>query len=183
MASLQDQLLKAGLTTKQKARQANSDKRKKNKQKRSGVEIEASLQEKIKQDLVKTQQEKQAKDQALNEDKKQQLEKKEQKLRIQQILQHHQIKNGTGESEYNYTFDNKIKKLYLDAVTHRALVNGRLALCGQDEVTYIVTSETAAKLAELDASVVLLQNEKVQSEQVEEDDPYADYQIPDDLMW
>ena len=37
MASLQDQLLKAGLTTKQKARQANSDQRKKNKQKRSGV--------------------------------------------------------------------------------------------------------------------------------------------------
>ena len=31
MASLQDQLLKAGLTTKQKSRQANSDMRKKNK--------------------------------------------------------------------------------------------------------------------------------------------------------
>ncbi|MDG1751407.1 MAG: DUF2058 domain-containing protein [Thalassotalea sp.] len=183
MASLQDQLLKAGLTTKQKARQANSDKRKKNKQKRSGVEMEASLQEKIKQDLVKTQQDKQAKDQALNEEKKQQREKKEQKLRIQQILQHHQIKNCNGETVYNYTFDSKIKKLYLDAVTHRALVNGRLALCGQDEVTYIVTCETAAKLAELDTTVILLQNEKVQSDHVEEDDPYADYQIPDDLMW
>jgi uncharacterized protein YaiL (DUF2058 family) len=183
MASLQDQLLKAGLSTKQKARQANSDKRKKNKQKRSGVEIEASLQETIKQDLILTQQDKQAKDQALNEEKKQQREKKEQKLRIQQILQHHQIKNCHGETEYNYTFDSKIKKLYLDTVTHRALVNGRLALCGQDEVTYIVTSETAGKLAELDSSVILLQNEKIQSEQIEEDDPYADYQIPDDLMW
>ena len=183
MASLQDQLLKAGLTTKQKTRQANSDKRKKNKQKRSGVDIETSLQEKIKQDLAKAQQEKQAKDQALNEEKKQQLEKKEQKLRILQILQHHQLKNCTGESEYNYTFDNKIKKLHLDEVTHRALVNGRLALCGQDEITYIVTSETAEKLAELDASVILLKNEKVQSAEVEDDDPYADYQIPDDLMW
>jgi uncharacterized protein YaiL (DUF2058 family) len=38
MATLQDQLLKAGLTTKQKARQANADSRKKNKQKRSGVQ-------------------------------------------------------------------------------------------------------------------------------------------------
>jgi uncharacterized protein YaiL (DUF2058 family) len=183
MASLQDQLLKAGLTTKQKARQANSDKRKKNKQKRSGVEVEASLQEKIKQDLVKSQKEKQAKDNALNEDKKQQLEQKEQKLRIQQILQHHQIKNCNGETEYNYTFEHKIKKLYLDAITHRALVNGRLALCGQDDVTYIVTSETAAKLAELDSKVILLQNEKIESDTVDEDDPYADYQIPDDLMW
>lgn len=183
MASLQDQLLKAGLTTKQKARQANTDKRKKNKQKRSGVAVESSLQEKVQQDLAKSQQNKQAKDAALNAEKKQQQSEKEQKLRILQILQHHQIKNVSGEAEYNYTLDNKIKKLYLDEVTHRALVNGRLALCGQDQVTYIVTSETAAKLAELDANVVLLQNEKVVAESVDEDDPYADYQIPDDLMW
>lgn len=183
MASLQDQLLKAGLTTKQKARQANSDKRKKNKQKRSGANVEVSLQEKVKQDLAKTQQEKKLKDNALNDEKKKQLATKEQQLRIIQILEHHQIKSGQGELEYNYTFNDKIKKLYLDAITHKALVNGRLALCGQEDITYIVTSETAAKLAELDPDVILLKNEKIIEEQVDEDDPYADYQIPDDLMW
>lgn len=73
MASLQDQLLKAGLTTKQKARQANSDKRKKNKQKRSGANVKVSLQEKVKQDLAKTQQEKKLKDNALNDEKKNNL--------------------------------------------------------------------------------------------------------------
>jgi uncharacterized protein YaiL (DUF2058 family) len=30
---------------------------------------------------------------------------------------------------------------------------------------------------------VLVQNDKALDEQVNEDDPYADYQIPDDLMW
>jgi len=183
MASLQEQLLKAGLTTKQKARQANTDKRKKNKKKRSGVEIEASLQEKVKQDLVKSQQEKTAKDSALNAQQQQQRAEKELALRIQQILQHHQIKSSQGEVEYNYTFNNKVKKLYLDSITHRALVNGRLALCGQDDITYIVTSETADKLATLDESVLLLQNEKIDTEEIEADDPYADYQIPDDMMW
>ncbi len=183
MASLQDQLLKAGLTTKQKTRQANSDKRKKNKQKRSGVAHGASLQEQVKQDLVQSKENKKAKDNALNEDKKQQLAKKEQGLRIKQILEHHQLKNVAGESEYNYTFDSKIKKLSIDAQTHKALVNGRLALCGLNEVTFIVTSETAAKLAELDSKVILVQNDKVEDDTPEEDDPYADYQIPDDLMW
>ncbi len=183
MASLQEQLLKAGLSTKQKARQANSDKRKKNKQKRSGVAVDASLQEQVKQDLAKTVQEKHAKDAALNAQMQQQLAEKEQKLRIQQILQHHQIKNTAGEATYNYTFDNKIKKLYLDDMTHKALTNGRLALCGLDDVSYIVTRETAAKVAELDETIILLQNDKVESEQIDEDDPYADYQIPDDLMW
>jgi len=183
MASLQDQLLKAGLTTKQKARQANTDKRKKSKQKRSGVNVEASLQEKIKQDLVKQQEEKQAKDAALNAEKKQALAAKEQHLRMLQILQHHQLKRIDGENEYNYTFDNIIKKLFIDDKTHKAIVNGRLALCGLDDVTYVVTTETATKLAELDEKVILLQNDKSTDEDIDEDDPYAEYQIPDDLMW
>jgi uncharacterized protein YaiL (DUF2058 family) len=183
MASLQDQLLKAGLTTKQKTRQANTDKRKKSKQKRSGVEVGSSLQEQVKQDLAKSQQEKLAKDTALNEEKKQQLASKESILRIQQILEHHQIKNVAGETEYNYTFNSKIKKLFVDPVTHKALVNGRLAVCGLLENSYLVTAETAEKVSNLDANVILVQNDKVDSDVVEADDPYADYQIPDDLMW
>jgi uncharacterized protein YaiL (DUF2058 family) len=183
MASLQDQLLKAGLTTKQKARQANTSQRKTNKQKRSGVAKDESLQDQVKQDLAKAQKEKLAKDAALNEEKKQQLANKEKTLRIQQILEHHQIKNVNGETEYNFTFNSKIKKLFVNALTHRALVNGRLAVCGLMEQSYLVTAETAAKLATLDPSVILVQNDKVESDEVAADDPYADYQIPDDMMW
>ena len=183
MASLQEQLLKAGLTTKQKTRQANSDKRKKNKQKRSGVEHGASLQEQVKQDLALSIADKLAKDSALNEVKKQELASKEQKLRIKQILEHHQLTGVSGDSDYNYTFNNKVKKLALNTITHKALVNGRLALCGLNETTYLVTSETAAKIADLDTSIVLVQNDKVETEEADENDPYADYQIPDDLMW
>ena len=183
MASLQDQLLKAGLTTKQKTRQANSAKRKKNKQQRSGVEHGASLQEQVKQDLALSKAEKLAKDTALNEAKNSELAQKEQQLRIKQILEHHQLTGVNGESDYNYTFNNKVKKLALDTITHKALVNGRLALCGLNETTYLVTSETAEKVAELDKSLILVQNDKVEAEETDENDPYADYQIPDDLMW
>ena len=187
MASLQDQLLKAGLSTKQKARQANSDTRKKNKQKRSGVAHGDSLQEKVQQDLAQSKAEKQAKDNALNEDKKLKLAEKEQTLRIKQILVHHQIKNVFGDHEYNYTFASKIKKLSVNAITHKSLVNGRLALCGLEQdgedITYLVTSETAEKVATLDESIILVQNDKIESEMLDEDDPYADFQIPDDLMW
>jgi uncharacterized protein YaiL (DUF2058 family) len=183
MASLQDQLLKAGLTTKQKTRQANADKRKKNKQQRSGVEHGASLQEQVKQDLALSKADKLAKDSALNGVKNSDIAKKEQQLRIKQILEHHQITGVRGDSEYNYTFNKKVKKLALDVTTHKALVNGRLALCGLNETTYLVTSETAAKVAELDNTLILVQNDKVATEEANENDPYADYQIPDDLMW
>jgi len=183
MASLQEQLLKAGLTTKQKARQANSDNRKKNKQQRSGVKHDLSLQEKVKQDLVTSKNEKAKKDAELNAKKQQQLAEKETHLRIMQILQHHQLSKINGETEYNYTFNNKVKKLLVDAVTHRALVNGRLAVCGADDKTYVVTFETAEKIATLDSSVILVQNDKVEVDSVDDNDPYAEFQIPDDLMW
>ena len=183
MASLQEQLLNAGLTTKQKTRQANADKRKKNKQQRSGVQHEASLQEQVKQGLSQSKLEKKDKDNALNNNKKQQVAKKEEVLRIKQILTYHHINHPVGDHVYNYTFGSKIKKLSLDQITHKALVNGRLSLCGLADITYIVTRETAEKLAELDSSIILVQNDKLIETQITEDDPYADYQIPDDLMW
>lgn len=183
MASLQDQLLKAGLTTKQKARQANTDTRKKNKQKRSGVEHDLTLQQKVKQDLANANAEKAKKDAELNAAKNKKLAEKETNLRILQILQHHQLTHINGETEYNFTFNNKVKKLFVDTVTHKALINGRLALCGLHDKTYIVTTETAEKLACLDAAVVIVQNDKVESDTIDADDPYAEFQIPDDLMW
>lgn len=182
MASLQEQLLKAGLTTKQKARQANTEKRKKNKQKRSGVKVEASLQEQVKQDLVNAKQAKQDKDMQLNAEKKEALAKKEHVLRIQQILEHHQVTGINGDKEYNYNFDGKVKKLAVDEKSYDAIVSGRLAICGIDEKSYVVTAQTANKLAELDEKVVLVLNENT-AEEIDEDDPYAEFQIPDDLMW
>ncbi|WP_448563545.1 DUF2058 domain-containing protein [Thalassotalea ganghwensis] len=183
MASLQEQLLKAGLTTKQKARQANTDQRRKNKQKRSGAQVDASLQEQIKQDLEKAKQEKLSKDKALNEERKKQLAEKELHHRILQILNSHHITPEQGDAVYNYSFNGVIKKLELDEKTHKALVDGRLALCGLDETTYLVTSETADKVASLAPEVLLVKNDRVEDDAADEDDPYAQYQIPDDLMW
>lgn len=183
MASLQDQLLKAGLTTKQKTRQANTDQRKKKKQSRSGVDHGQSLQEQVKQDLEKSKQEKAKKDTALNAEKNAQIAQKENHLRILQTLQHHQLKRINGETEYNYTFNSKVKKLFVDPITHRALINGQLAICGLDDTTYVVTSETAEKVATLNDKIILVQNDKVESDSVDKDDPYAEFQIPDDMMW
>lgn len=183
MSSLQDQLLKAGLTTKQKARQANSDKRKRAKQKRSGKAVDATLQEQVQQDLQKAASEKKAAELAKVKIQQAEKEQKELDLRIAQILNHHSLKDFEGENAYNYTFENKIKKLFVNDKTQQALINGRLAICGHQEGVYVVTSETAQKLATLKASVVVLLNDAVASDEVEEDDPYAEYQIPDDLMW
>lgn len=182
MASLQEQLLKAGLTTKQKARQANTQKRKTKKQKLSGVAVEESLQEKVQQELAKSKAEKQARDAELNAKKQTELAEKEKHNRLLQILQHHQVKGVEGDVAYNYTFGSVVKKIFIDEKTQTALINGRLALCGLDDTSYLVTAETAEKVSLIDDTVILLKNVKIEDE-LEQDDPYAEFQIPDDLMW
>lgn len=182
MSSLQDQLIKAGLSNKHKARQANSDKRKKNKQKRSGQSVEQSLQEKVQIELKQKQQQDKEKQQALAKAEATKREQKELYHRIKQILMHRQVPVQDGEIAYNYTDGNTVKKFWVDEKTQQALVNGVLALCVLDEQTFVVTAETAEKLNTLDDSVVKVKNEKSE-DVIDEDDPYAEYQIPDDLMW
>ena len=45
------------------------------------------------------------------------------------------------------------------------------------------TKEAAEKLIAIDASVLVSLHEKVDISAVEEDDPYAEFAVPDDLIW
>lgn len=51
-----------------------------------------------------------------------------------------------------------------------------------DQKYELVPLKVAEKIRELDASVVIALHVP-EKKPVAEDDPYADYQIPDDLMW
>ena len=179
MASLQDQLLKAGLANKQSANKIRSEKRKKNKAvRKKQVEADTSLQDEI--DAKKQQQA--AVDAAKNAVIKQALDKKSEQGKIKQMIAQLHIKDYEGELEYNYALDGKIKRLLLNDVNHNALVKGRITICHFDDVIYLLPTLAADKIAAVDEQYIVLQNDN-QPTEVDEDDPYADFQIPDDLMW
>ncbi|EKZ6239024.1 DUF2058 family protein, partial [Klebsiella pneumoniae] len=46
----------------------------------------------------------------------------------------------------------------------------------------IIPAVVAEKIAQRDASSIVLHSALSQDEQ-DEDDPYADFKVPDDLMW
>jgi len=179
MASLQDQLLKAGLANKQSAKQARSEKRKKNKAVRKNQEqADTSLQDTI--NAEKTQQAQ--RDLEKNQVIKAELDKKSAQGKVKQMIEQLHIKDFSGELEYNYVSQNKVKKLLLDEMTHNALVKGRLSICALNDTVYLLPSIAAEKIAEVDDSYILLMNDN-EPVAVDEDDPYAEFQIPDDLMW
>lgn len=93
-----------------------------------------------------------------------------------------------GDIGFNFTDNNLIKKIYVDKLTQTQLINGRLAIArlstdNSPESEYaIIPASVADKIAQRDATSIVLHSALSQEEQ-DEDDPYADFKVPDDLMW
>ncbi len=179
MSSLQEQMLKAGLVDAKKAKQNQKDKRKAAKvQKKSKHEVvdETKLQ------AQKAREEKAAKDRELNAQRQAELERKAVAAQIKQLIEMNAQSKGGGDIAYNFTDGKQIKKLYVTAELQRLLTRGRLAIVKLGENYELVPTPVAEKIAERDESAIVSVAE-VSNDATEEDDPYADYQIPDDLMW
>ncbi|MCX2944132.1 DUF2058 family protein, partial [Rahnella perminowiae] len=86
------------------------------------------------------------------------------------------------------TDNNLIKKMVVDKATQSQLISGRLAIArlvadGSGESQYaIIPASVADKIAQRDASSIVL-NSALSQEEQDEEDPYADFKVPDDLMW
>jgi len=180
MASLQDQLLKSGLINKQKAKQVQTDKRRnaKKKKKKGTVEISAA------QLAINEQKEQQRQlDLERNKDIQTQLLARAEHAKLIQMIAQHCEKNYQGEVDYHFTFANKVKRIAVNEKTQNGLINGALAICVLNDEFYLINKEAASKLRDIDDSVLVSLHEQVETLETETDDPYAEFAIPDDLMW
>lgn len=178
MASLQDQLLKAGLADEKKAKQINKDKRKQAKQVPKGQSVANETREAAQAALA----EKTARDKALAGERNAKAEKKAIAAQIKQLIQTNAINRDGGDVAYQFSDGKKIKKLYVTALLQEQLSKGIVAIVKLGDAYEVVPAKVAAKIAQRNESYVVLQN-TASADVVDEDDPYADYEIPDDLMW
>ncbi len=179
--TLQEQLLQAGLVSKSKAQTVKTEKNKQVQQQRHH-KIEVVDETKL---LVqKAQAEKAAKDKALNEQRQKLEAQRQLNEQISQIIEQHKVekKSRDDDTAYNFTDNGKVKKIYVSNETRELLIKGRIAIVSLENRYVFVGFEATKRIEELDKSRVLVFNAFVEDD-VKEDDPYADYQIPDDLMW
>lgn len=180
MPSLQDQLLKAGLVDSKKAKQVSKDKRKQQKvQKKSKTSVESEA----KVAAAQAKAEKQQRDRELNEQRKVEADAKAIAAQVKQLIQTNSVAKGSGDNllGYNFSDGKQIKKIYVDGRIQGQLERGQLAIVKLDDDYQLVPAPVADKISERDAQCVVSQQQATQVD--DEDDPYADYQIPDDLMW
>lgn len=177
--SLQDQLLKAGMINKKKAQSAKKAKHKQKVKAQPGETSEAEL---AKQRVEKARLEKTEKDRQLNQQRNEQAELKAINAQIRQLIETNRLTAIEGEVAYNFTDQKKIKRIYITDALINDLSRGSLAVASLDEKYHLIPKGVAEKIKQRDESYVIVLNEK-QEEIDDEDDPYADFKIPDDMMW
>ena len=178
MASLQEQLLKAGIVDKKKAKQVEQEKRKNAKQANKGQPQINETKEQAKKALA----EKSARDREINRQREAAAEIKAIAAQIKQLIEVNRIEHNNGESSYQFTDGTKIKKIYVSPKQHTQLSKGLIAIVRLEDQYELVPAPVADKISQRDKDIVLVKNQATKDES-EEDDYYADYKIPDDLMW
>ncbi len=175
--TLQEQMLKAGLVSSKKVAKVQRTAKKSRVQAREARE---AVEENKKAQLER--------DKQLSEQQKQATLAKEYKAQVKQLIEMNRIDVSRGNIGFNFTDGNLIKKIDVDKTTQTQLINGRLAIArliaenSADPQYAIIPASVADKIAQRDASFIVL-NSQLSEEAQDEEDPYADFKVPDDLMW
>ena len=174
--ALQAQLLKAGLVDNKKAKKLSKQAVH---EQRTGQSSDAEIKAKIEQDL----QQKIAKDQSLNLEKKRLLDEKALHAAVVQMIGQHKIKETDGEMTYQFIDEGKIKKIYINQQIYNALVSGSLVIAKDQSSYAILPKALADRINEKLTGFIIVNNSENTQAVTDEEDPYAAYVIPDDLMW
>ncbi|MCL1072931.1 DUF2058 domain-containing protein [Shewanella dokdonensis] len=178
--ALQEQLLKAGLTNKQKIKDVKTQKKRNRK---ANVDDGS---EALKQQVAAQKAEQAKRDKQLNEQRfAEASEKGLVRSLISEIKRKAVSVPSDGEIKFNYTLLNKIYPLYLNSSLQQQLLNGKLGIVRLEDHSYLVPHKLAERVNLLVPDWVgyLWQADSTSSQPQDAEDPYADYVIPDDLMW
>lgn len=179
--SIADQLLNLGLADKKQVQKEKSQKRKQEKLSRKH---KLTDHEDSKAAAERALKEKAERDRKINLERQKAADEKALLAQVKQIVQTTKIESPDGDVKFSFADrqDNKIKAIYVTATIQDDLAKGKLAIATADGQFYVVTKQVAEKIIERSqTSIVFLADPK--NESVDEDDPYKDFVIPDDLMW
>ncbi|MCK4742280.1 MAG: DUF2058 domain-containing protein [Sulfuriflexus sp.] len=178
--TLFDQLKKAGLADKNKANKIKQDKYKNKKQKKKGSAAKQVDESKLlaKKALAESTE----RDRKINLQKKEQADRKAIAAQIKQLIETHGVQDQDGDIIYNFTDASVVKHIYVSEQGYKLLMAGRLVIAKLLEGYELVPAPIAEKIKQRDPESIIAAEHSTEVE-LDEDDPYADYAIPDDLMW
>ena len=176
LGSLRDQLKEAGLVTAKQVRKAEKGALRSNLRIKKGVdaneakeEIEIARSKKFEEDRQKNEKiNSLAKERALL-------------AQVKQLIASNSQRQD-GDIAYKFTHQKKIKTIYISKENKKQLNRGYLAIVWEGDKYDLVPEVVARKIEGRSAETVLFLYNR-SGESFDDDDPYIDYPIPEDLEW
>ena len=186
--SLRDQLLQAGLLDPKKAQKQEQQTREQRHQRREQTKKAAAAPDPRVIAQQKAAAEKAARDAELNRKAQDKLEQKARRAQVKQLIEQHRVaKVAESEELYNFVDGTRIRRLPVDRPMREKLIAGTLVIVRCDGRYEIVPADIAARIVERDPYAALRAPAAgaapAEMPAADEDDPYRDHKIPDDLMW
>jgi len=178
--SLQDQLLKSGLVSEDQVRNTRQGKRK---QRKSG----APRDDEVRQAAAKRRAEQAERDRALNEKREAERREKELRVQIRDLVLGASLNRDDADVPYNVLHGSTARRIHVTAEQRAGLAAGVLSVATARGRHHVIPSETAERIqALMPGYFVFRQDPSADAEPAQasdEDDPYAAFKVPDDLMW
>lgn len=178
---LQEQLLKAGLVKKSKVAQVAHEQAKARHAKAPRAPSEEQ------REIERARAEKVERDRALAAERNAAARQAELRAQARQIIETSRVKRS-GELEYRFADGAAIRTLLVDDGLRRQLAAGALVIVRLGEGYELVPRAAADKIRERDASLVVVDHAATadaapSTGNAEDDAYYAQFKVPDDLMW
>lgn len=178
----QEQFLKAGLVSKQQVSKANQEKNRNKKQQPQSKKKKPELDPAVLKARQAAEQKAQ-RDRDLNQKKQEQARKKAISSEINQLISANLIKRDANcDIVYNFEHQQKIRRIYVNADLKNKLTKGDLGIARIEGRYELVPLSIALKIQQRNEQRIVIFEEQEKSAPAP-DDPYADFEIPDDLMW
>jgi uncharacterized protein len=178
--SLRDQLLAAGLVSEKKAKQValeQSQQHYKQGKNKSLPKPQPNLA------AQKALAEKAARDKELNRKKEEKAQRRARAVAINQLVEQNRIPRVEDENAefYNFVESGKIHRIAVAGDTRERIVRGDLLITKFRGFYALVPKEAAEKVRAIEPTAVL--DYKAETQTADENDPYKDFVVPDDLKW
>jgi len=179
--SLRDQLLKAGLVTRKQATQVEQKQQRQQYRQTKGQKPAQTDAQRLASEQARAA--KVARDRELNRQRAEKADAKARHAEIRQLIDQHRLPPLEGEQfdYFNFVAGKKIRRIALNPDLRARLTRGELSIVRHEGRSALVPADVAERIRERDERVVIAFSDAPAA--VDEDDPYKDFIVPDDLRW
>ncbi|MGH8141061.1 MAG: DUF2058 domain-containing protein [Steroidobacteraceae bacterium] len=182
--SLRDQLLQAGLVSEKQTKEAERQLEQRRQGQRHTPKKEHSAPSKAELAARQSQQAKAARDQELSRRQHEEADRKARLAQVNQLIEQHRLPRAQTDESYHFTDGDRVRRVPADATMRARLSRGEVAIVRCEGRYELVPAETAARIRERDARLVIAIGGAARPATAPiEDDGYRDFEVPDDLMW